>query len=59
MWIDPPSAEQSRGIIIGLLRKMREYECERDRAISVQKKLRRIIIVLIVIIVLLVFGNRR
>ena len=59
MSIDPPSAEQSRGVIIGLLRKMKKYECERDRAISVQKKLRRIIIVLIVIIILLVFGNRR
>ena len=58
MWFDPPVPEQSKHVILGLLRRIREAEAERQKARTKEKMQRNFIVVLIIIIFVMFLGRK-
>ena len=58
LWFDPPVPEQSMHVILGLLKRIKDIEGERNKAITMEKMQRKFIIVLIVIMFVLFVGSK-
>ena len=58
IWFDPPVLEQSRHVILGLLKKIKDIEGERDKVITMETIQRKFMIVLIVIMFVLFVGSK-
>ena len=56
LWIDPPVDDQSRIVILGLLKRIKEIEMERDKDKRRQKIKKYVIFGLIVFIFVMFMG---
>ena len=56
LWIDPPVDDQSRVVILGLLKRIKEIEIERDEDNRRLKMLKSVIFGLIVFVVVMIMG---
>ena len=56
LWIDPPVDDQSRVVILGLLKRIKEIEIERDEDRRRLKMQKSIIFGLIMFVVVMIMG---
>ena len=58
LWLDPPILDQLRYVIFGLLKRIRDTEGERDKAIKMENMQRKFMILLIGIMFVLFVGSK-